>query len=288
LTARGASGKTALTSVDETLRAARRQLSTSPSARLDAELLLGHVLRRERSWLLGHGHESITPEHLLQFRALVERRAASEPVAYLRGFVEWFGLDLRVTPAVLIPRPETELLAEAAIAYASKEKLRTIAEIGTGSGAISIALASRLPSVEIVASEVDPEALRVAADNLRRQGLSDRVRLVTGSLLDPFDRAPDLLVANLPYLSDEMLRDASPEVRREPRLALVGGGSGLTIYEELLEQIRVRGWKVPALFEIDPRQTAELREIVRRVLPKSTLSIQQDYASLDRIALIET
>jgi release factor glutamine methyltransferase len=273
--------------VDEALRVARRHLSSSPSAGLDAELLLGQVLRRERSWLLGHGGQTLTPEELVQFRALLERRAAGEPVAYLRGFVEWFGIDLVVTPAVLIPRPETELLAEAAVAYVLRNEITAIAEVGTGSGAISIALASRLPAVAIVASDIASHALAVAAENLRRQGLSDRVRLVEGSLLEPFDHAPELLVANLPYLSDEMLQQASREVRSEPRGALLGGGSGLEIYQELLEQMRLRSWNVPALLEIDPRQSTELGRVVSRMLPGSKVSILQDYASLDRIAVIE-
>jgi release factor glutamine methyltransferase len=134
---------------------------------------------------------------------------------------------------------------------------------------------------------VDPDALEVASWNLRRLGTSDRVRLVQGSLLRPFEQPPDLLVANLPYLSEEMMREVSREVLHEPRHALLGGKTGIEPYERLLEQMRDRAWRMPALLEIDPRQRAQLSELVDRVLPAASLRFEQDYASLDRIAVIE-
>jgi release factor glutamine methyltransferase len=281
------SGEIAVSSVDEALTAGRQRLSASRTAALDAQLLLCHVLAVPRSWLFAHGEAHVLEEQQSAYRALVSRRAEGEPVAYLRGFVEWFGLDLLVSPSVLIPRPETEVLAERAIALALKQKARTVAEIGTGCGAISIAFASRLPKVEIIASDVDPDALEVAAKNLQRLGMSRRVRLVHGSLLYPFRQPPDLLVANLPYLSEEMMREVSREVLHEPRRALLAGEAGIELYEHLLEQMRDHGWRIPALLEIDPRQRTSLAGLVARVLPDASLTFEQDYASLDRIAVIE-
>jgi len=287
LTIRSHSQGAALSSVDPALADARQQLSSSRTAALDAQVLLCHVLGVPRSWLFAHGDAPILEEQHRAFRALVSRRAEGEPVAYLRGFVEWFGLDLLVSPAVLVPRPETELLAEHAIAYAVRNESRSVAEIGTGCGAISIAMASRLPNVEIVATDVDAEALKVAATNLQRFGMSERVRLVPGSLLSPLASPPDLLVANLPYLSRAMMMEVSPEVLHEPRGALLGGETGVELYQEMLRQMHDRGWRIPAMLEIDPRQRAALCKLVETVFPGAGLGFEQDYGSLDRIAVIE-
>ena len=167
------------------------------------------------------------------------------PVAYLRGFVDWWDLRLRVTPAVMVPRPETELLAEAAIALAAEVGARRIADIGTGSGALAIALARACPKAIVVATDASSAALDVARLNVADHGLLDRIALVQGDLLEPLTEMPDLLVANLPYLSEEMMGCLGPDVRHEPERALRGGNDGLDIYRRLFDQIRGKGWIVP-------------------------------------------
>lgn len=255
-------------------------LPRSRSPRLDAELLLAHALGSTRARVIARPELPLSAGQAIAYRDLVSARAGGTPVAYLRGTLEWFGMDLEVGPGVLVPRPETELLAEEAIRLTRELGARVVADIGTGSGAIAIALANALPGVRVLASDVSEQALAVArrnADRLVRGNLT----LSLGDLLDPLTEQPDLIVANLPYLSREMMENLDQDVRQEPRLALLGGEDGLDVYRRLLGQMRAMKWQIPLVFEIDPTQSRAMLEL----LPAGSGEVEliPDYAGHDRI-----
>jgi release factor glutamine methyltransferase len=272
--------------VGSALRWGREQLQPSSTASLDAQLLLGHVLHRERSWILAHHDEPLSEEAVAEYRQLISRRARGVPVAYLRGYIEWSGLKLKVTPDVLVPRPETELLVEEAVAIARSRRARRVVDVGTGSGAIAIALARCLPDAGIIGIDLSPQALEIARYNARSTGTDDRITWMQGDLLQPLTSQPDLLVANLPYLSEGMMLDLPIDVRHEPALALGGGETGLELYRNLFEQRRDRGWSTPAVVEIDPRQSSPLTAMLCSEFSETELYVRPDYAGLDRVAVV--
>jgi len=195
-----------------------------PSARLDAELLLAHVLDVKRMDLYLAFDQPVSESDRARFRELVRRRAKERwPVAYLTGVREFWSMPFRVTPDVLIPRPETETLVRVAVDL----KPRRVVELGVGSGCISAALARELPDAEIVAIDCSPGALEIARQNLDALGFADRVELVLGSGLADLEGPFDLVVSNPPYIETAALDGLAPELRHEPRLALDGGPDGL-------------------------------------------------------------
>lgn len=262
--------------------------ASSPTARLDAELLLAHVLGWPRARLLAEGRLPLDPQRESAFRSLVARRAALEPVAYLIGHKEFYGLDFVVDARVLVPRPETELLVEKAL---ERLKVRTlerpnIVDVGTGSGAIAVALALHLPEAQIMAIDISPAALELARQNVERHGLTERVRLLEGDLLDPLDQPVDLIVSNPPYT---ILSEIDEGVRRhEPRQALDGGADGLDLYRRLLAaapaKLRPGG---AVLLEIGATQAAAVAELARRSFPEASVAVHQDLAGRDRVIVID-
>jgi len=204
--------------------------STSP--RLDAELLLAHALGIRRLDLYMQFDRPMSEVDLGRYRNLTARRARGEPVAYLLVHKEFMALDFEVTPAVLVPNPDTEVLVQRAVAIAREAKGVRAADVGTGSGCIAVALAHYAPGVEVWAGDVSAEALEVAARNVAKHGLAERVHLVCGDLLDPIPGELDLVCANLPYV------DASaalpPEVRAQPASALFAGAGGAQLVTRLL------------------------------------------------------
>jgi release factor glutamine methyltransferase len=231
----------------ETLRAARVRLAaTSKLPRRDAELLLEHVLGCDATALLTHPERILSTAELEQFDRLVERRLASEPMQYLTGEQEFIGLRFEVSPAVLIPRPETEHLVEAVLERFEREEAVRIVDVGTGSGAIAVALAHALPHSRVTAVDLYPAALEVARRNAQRHGVVDRLTLLPSDLLASIDTADfDVVVANPPYIaSGEVLE---PQVANyEPHSALYAGPTGLEIYERLIPQaarvLKPGGW----------------------------------------------
>ena len=269
------------------LREATAQLSaTSATPRLDAELLLAHVLGWPRARLLAERDDQPAAAQTAAFAALIARRSALEPVAYLVGHKAFYGLDLEVTPATLVPRPETELLVELALDEARRrEAAVVIADIGTGSGAIAIALASHLPTATIYATDVAVAALEVARRNVVRHGLSERVRLYHGDLLAPLPGPVDLLVSNPPYT---ILAEVEPNVyAHEPHLALDGGPDGAAVYRRLVaklsDYVRPGG---AVLLEIGAWQGALVAKLLRALYPTATVSVHQDLAGRDRVVRI--
>jgi release factor glutamine methyltransferase len=209
------------------------------SARLESEVLLSFVLGRSRVALYTGFDQPLTSEELDRYRDVLRRRACGEPTAYLVGEKEFWSLKLAVDARVLIPRPDTERLVEAAleVARALAENAPRVVDLGTGSGAIAIAIAGEIPSARVVATDVSPDALAVARLNIERHGLADRVRLLEGDLygaLEPSDRF-DLIVSNPPYVRRADVASLQPEiVYHEPRGALDGGDDGLDIIRRVI------------------------------------------------------
>ncbi|MDE3009919.1 MAG: peptide chain release factor N(5)-glutamine methyltransferase [Pseudomonadota bacterium] len=196
--------------------------------RIDLRVLLGHALERPLSWLLAHPEATIDGRARLLFESLWQRRRAGEPVAYLTGEREFHGLSLRITPAVLIPRPETELLVDCALELLPAGKATRAADLGTGSGAIAVALAFRRPLLQAVATDISSEALEVAGDNARRLGVAGRCSFRHGAWLAALGRERfDCLVSNPPYIAEHDAHLAQGDLRFEPRAALAAGPDGL-------------------------------------------------------------
>jgi release factor glutamine methyltransferase len=273
------------------LREAAEALApTSPTPRLDAELLLAHALGWPRARLLAERAHAPSPAQAAAFAAMLARRAALEPVAYIVGQKEFFGLDFYVDPRVLVPRPETELLVELALAAASRlpphASRPLIADIGTGSGAIAVALAAHLPEATVYATDLSAGALAVAARNVERHGLTGRVTLLHGDLLAPLPGPVDLIVSNPPYT---VLAEVEPNVlAHEPHLALEGGPDGAALYRRLLamapEYLRPGG---AVLLEIGAWQGELVAGLLRQALPAATVSVHQDLAGRDRVVVGE-
>ncbi len=271
--------------------AASATLAESGSPRLDAELLLAHALGVRRLDLYLQADRALRPVEATAFRGLLRARQNGAPVAYLVGRKDFFGLELEVTPDVLIPRPETERLVEAALEWARRLSLRRVADVGTGSGAIALALAQNLPAVRVDALDCSPAALAVAERNARRLGLSDQIRFLLGDLTDPLSTPVEMLLANLPYVADPDWEDLPPAVRtHEPALALRGGADGLDVYRGLLRKAGA-GPLTPGgllLLEMDPRQREALVALVRTHLRSATIEVVPDLTGRDRVLIART
>jgi release factor glutamine methyltransferase len=284
--------------VAEALAEGRTRLreAGSPSPRLDAEILLGHAVGQDRSWILAH------PEALVHepdaWAAVLRRRAAGEPIAYIRGYKEWRSLRIRTDARALIPRPETELLTETAIAEIASRLTRDPApivvwEVATGSGAVTVALALRFRSalalgrVRLVASDASDEAIELATENLEAHGVAAFVDIACVDLLAPAGDAlprPDVVIANLPYVPRAEVEAAAGSLAHEPRLALDGGPDGLDVIRRLLDELPGRGAPgATALLEIGAGQAEAVRTIVP---PGSDVTIHRDLAGLDRVVRI--
>jgi release factor glutamine methyltransferase len=255
---------------------------------LDAEVLLRHALGVSREALFAHPERALTAADWAAYQALLARRAAGEPVAYITGHREFMGLDFLVDRHVLIPRPETELLVERALACIQGEGERQVAvDAGTGSGAIAVSLARARPRLRVYATDTSAAALELARANAERllgPGQAQVICLL-GDLLQPVPVEVDLVAANLPYVPTPELNALPRPVRvYEPLQALDGGPDGLDPYRRLLRQ-------VPAylkaggvlLMECDPRQAPTLRALAEQALPEATVSIHRDLAGRDRL-----
>jgi release factor glutamine methyltransferase len=232
----------------QALTFAAGELAASPDlrdfARRDAELLLLHVLGIPRASLLANPERVLTGQELAGYRAAIARRLKCEPIQYITGEQEFFGLRLKVTPATLIPRPETEHLVEAVLDRLPRDRPVRILDVGTGTGAIALALATHLPQAEITAVDLSPEALIVARENAVLHHLDHRVRLLRSDLLASLAppeqvAAFDAIVSNPPYVAETDRDQLHPQVRDyEPGQALFAGASGLDIYRQLVPQAR--------------------------------------------------
>jgi release factor glutamine methyltransferase len=259
-----------------------------PSPVLAAELLLMHVVGASRAWVYAHTDDSLDAAAAERYSALIAKRAAGTPTQYLTGIQEFWGMEIEVTPEVLIPRPETEHVVEVTLARLGQERSREplrVVDVGTGSGCIALALARELPSASIFATDISPRALAVARRNAAHHGLADRILFVEASLLAPFPpRSLDVVVSNPPYVSRKDAASLPREVREhEPHLALFAGEEGMEVYPALIaeaaERLVAGGLMVMELgYDVSERveallDTAEWREI----------NITSDLAGIPRV-----
>ncbi len=280
-------------SIQTTLESSQRRLALlSESAGLDVQVLLAHFLGKPRAWILAHPEYPLTAKQEIDFLQLLSRLEAGEPLPYLLGHWEFFGLDFTVNPAVLIPRPETELLVEHALDWLAKHpKRRKALEVGTGSGCIAVALASRVPDLNLLAVDISMPALRVARENLSRHQLEKRITLAQTNLLggihpDPQDRF-DLVAANLPYIPETTLA-LLPALRYEPSIALSGGAGGTALVERLLKDIpEVIAPGGLLLLEIEATIGAAVQELVQSRLPGCMTQVLPDLAGHDRLVIAQ-
>jgi release factor glutamine methyltransferase len=289
------------------LRAAEVQSST-----LGAELLLMHVLDRDRAWIYAHPEYPFTAEEAERYSALLERRAAGEPIQYLTGKQEFWGLVFEVTPAVLIPRPETEHVIEVALERLGEERgikinMRTgaptptlrIADVGTGSGCIAVVLAHELPHAKFVATDISTEALSVAQGNAQRHHVADRIGFICTDLLGALlarqrtardgTQLFDLIASNPPYVARNEADQLPREVRdHEPNVALFGGPTGIEMYERLIEQaaelLAARGILV---LELGYNCADAVRATLSRQSAWANVSVTNDLAGIPRVIAAE-
>ncbi len=247
------------------------------SAQLDAQLLMAHALGCDRAWVLAHTEHVLTTPQAKAFDAFIDQRSKRTPIVHLTGTKQFYGLEMHITPAVLTPRAETESMVELAINYAPQNS--RLIDIGTGCGAIAIAISTHRPDLDIWATEVSEEALEVVKANINKHKLN--TRLIRSNLFNAFAKTPykdsscrfATVVANLPYLENKA--ELMPEVLKEPAVALFGGSDGLDVYREFFKQLpRYLEPGGYVFTESDPWQQPSLIEIAQKVGLKV---IEQDY-----------
>lgn len=221
---------------------------------------------------------------------ILDRRQKREPLAYILGHKEFYGVDLLVTPDVLIPRPETETLVEHALFMSlmgMEVSQLVIADVGTGTGAIAINLGIHLPAARIYATDINEKSLMVANYNIRRHNVADRVTLCHGDLLEPLPEPVDLIVANLPYIPSERVPVLQPEIQWEPIRALDGGSQGMDLIARLISQAAKKlNQQGVILLEMDPEQILAAQDLARQYFPEAETSVERDLAGLDRVFVI--
>ena len=276
---------------------AERLSPFSDTPQLDAQVLLAHVFEKPRTWVLAHPDSPLDPQQAATLEMLIQRLEDGEPLPYVLGHWEFFGLDFEVAPEVLIPRPETELLTERAIAWlqssAPTRKRRSIADIGTGSGCIAISIAIHVPDSKIVATDISPAALEVARRNAQKFHVAHQIEFIECDILpqsvDFFTASErfDLICANLPYIPTSKLQSL-PIYGREPTLALDGGPDGLDPYHKLFKL--APDWLTPdgrMLLEVEATRGTAALSIAYDVFTKAEMHLHQDLTGQDRLLEIQ-
>ncbi len=284
----------------------------------EAEDLLSWALKISRGEFLRLDlDKSLFIGETRRFHQAVRKRGRGVPLPYILGHQQFYGLDFLVTPSVLIPRPETEVLVETALEQIKSNSPQpplnirggegelsryVIADLGTGSGCIIVSLVKKMqiqyqevplpsevgiPQIEFFATDISSAALAVAKKNARLHGVANLITFLKGDLLKPLKEKPDLIVANLPYLSAALLRGKAA-LHQEPRLALVGGHDGLAVYKKLFRQLQSRGWaNIKLLLEIDPKQKNAMAKLVNSFWPDTKICFVKDFNGLTRLAELE-
>jgi len=271
--------------VKEALGQAREVLAANniEDASLESELLLRHALGVDRVQLYLAFDDEFGAEKEAVFRKLIGRCLNGEPTAYIVRHREFYGLDFHVDARVLIPRPESELLVEKALELAQSRGIATIAEIGTGCGAIAISLAVKLPQIKVYATDISGPALEVASFNCRKHGVAGKISLLQGNLLEPLYESVDLIIANLPYVRElEISRGGLANF--EPELALSGGSDGLEKIRQLCQQA---GSKLNPegglLLEIGQGQETPVTTYLRSLFPSAAIAVSPDLSGIERV-----
>ncbi|MDO8241266.1 MAG: peptide chain release factor N(5)-glutamine methyltransferase [Candidatus Moranbacteria bacterium] len=282
---------------------------------LDLDLIVAHSIKKTREFVMSHPEHKPTGAQLAKIKTFAQRRAKHEPLAYILGHKEFFGLNFKVSPDTLIPRPETELLVELAMQNVERETQNakslhdmryTICDIGTGSGNIIISVAKtmtidRLPMINFFAIDISKEALKIAKQNAKINAISDKIKFIHGNLLDPIIKNPTnyqlpttnlVILANLPYLSQEIYSATLPNVKKfEPKSALWSAKEGLDHYEKLLQQIAELKscyiFHVSCFMEISPEQKTKLPKIIKKHLPQAKTQFHKDLAGKWRVCAIK-
>lgn len=267
-------------------------ISDTPS--LDASVLLAHIINKPRTWVLAHPELTLTTEQQNRLNESLARLEGGEPFPYVLGYWEFFGLNFDVTPDVLIPRPETELLVEKAIAWLQESPARrTVADVGTGSGAIAISIAVNVPDANILATDISQKTLQVATANARKFKVDDRIQfvqcdLLPGNLEDlATEQHFDLMCANLPYIPTETLYTL-PVYGREPTRALDGGTDGLDLIRRLLKI--APEWLAPnslILLEIEATRGMSAFNLAQQLFPQAEVQLHKDLTGNDRLLEIQ-
>ncbi len=257
--------------------------SNVEDAPLESELLLRHTMKMSRVQLYLEPKLELAPDEEQTFWSLIKRRLNHEPTAYIIGHREFYGLDFYVDPSVLVPRPESELLVEKAISLAHNHAVSTIAEVGTGCGAIAISLALSLPQTEIYAIDISAFALKTASYNCQKHRATDRVHLLLGDMLDPLPEPVDMIIANLPYVRESELSQIST-LSFEPSLALNGGPDGLEKIRRLCVQISDKlspgGY---LLLEMGQGQRKAVASFLHSLFPSAEPEVLADLSGIDRV-----
>ena len=272
-------------SVDEALLwAARKLVRIAERPHLEAELLLIDIRQCDRAALFAHPEWELDPTQVRRYAEAVRRRADGTPLPYITGHIEFFGLEFAVSPAVLIPRPETELLVERAMDWLRSHPSRRIVDIGTGSGCIAVTLAVMRRELHIAAGDVSAAALAVAQTNAQHHGVASRVACIQAALLTPFAGPLDLILSNPPYVADQEWELLPDSVRQEPRSALLAGPQGLDLVRRLLSQARYR--LAPGgcmLVEIGKEQADAVQALAQTAFPKACVNVLPDLAGKPRL-----
>ncbi len=267
-------------------------ISDTPA--LDASVLIAHTINKPRTWVMAHPELILTLEQHNILNDSLARLERGESFPYVIGKWEFFGMEFEVTPDVLIPRPETELLVEKAIAWLQESpSIKTVADVGTGSGAIAVSIVVNAPNVNVLATDISPKALRVAKRNAEKFGVSERIEFVECDLLPTQSQivnrksSINLICANLPYIPTETLHNL-PIYRREPTLALDGGEDGLDLIRRLLNIAPKRlapGGSI--LLEIESTQGQKILSLAQETFSQARISLQRDLAGSDRLLIVE-
>lgn len=255
--------------------------------RLDAEVLLSHILGKDRLYLYTQFDQPLTPEELSAYRDTVKRRAVRTPVAYITSNKEFMGLDFAVSPAVLIPRPDTEILVETALERLASQAAPIITDLGTGSGAIIVSILIKLTTGLGVAVDISPDALAVAKENAVRHGVAERLNLCQGDMLGPLaGKTFDAILSNPPYIPDSDIAGLSAEVRQEPRLALAGGSDGLNFYRRIVAQgaeyLNSGGF---IAVEVGIDQAGPVARLADQASRLKVEAVVKDYAGIERVVV---
>ena len=285
-------------SLREVIQATHSKLESFyiPDARLEAEVMVMNIMRMPRQDLFANQEMEVSGQQEHELTEVLERRRKREPLAYILGYKEFYGVNLLVNSDVLIPRPETELIVEHTLfmgLMGMETAELTIADVGTGTAAIAINLALHLPSANIYAIDLFDPVLDVSSYNIRLHNVADRITLLKGDLLEPLPEPVDLIVANLPYIPRERISGLQPEIQWEPTEALDGGTDGLELIRRLLEQAadpessRLKDSGI-IILELDPDQIPEVTGITNKLFPSAEISVELDLAQQERIFVVNT
>jgi len=269
-----------------------RLASISETPALDSSVLIAHIINKSRTWVMAHPELELTTEQQHHLEDSLARLERGESFPYVLGHWEFFGLDFNVTPDVLIPRPETELLVQKAISWLKKNpSKRSIADVGTGSGAIAISIAVNMSDSKVLATDISPKALQIAVQNSTKHGVDSKIGFIECDLLPMSNvkgqRSIDLLCANLPYIPTKTLQTLSV-YEHEPTLALDGGQDGFELIRKLMNMaIAHLTPNALMLFEIEATLGKEALQLAHEIFPNAKTQLHQDLTSHDRLLQIE-